>query len=240
MIDRSAAVQPFEPAHSRARWAIGLLALGIVLDLIAIWSDLLQLRLIAAIMAGQDVVDQELAANVSRQQLIGTAQFLVLVISAIAFLIWIHRAHRNLRALGARGLRFTPGWAVGWFFVPLLNLFRPYQVVKEIWRASDPETPSSNGLAWQSLGVPALLGWWWGAWLLQTFAWQVVISLTSQAKAVEAVLAVSWATLLWDGASSIAAVLLILVIREIDMRQTMKYQRLDYPHLNYGSVGTGS
>ncbi|HET9221289.1 MAG TPA: DUF4328 domain-containing protein [Roseiflexaceae bacterium] len=240
MIDRSAVVQPFASAHSRAQWAVGLLALGIVLDLTAIGSDLLQIRLIAGIIAGQDIVDQEVAANDSRQQLIGIAQILVYILSAIAFLIWIHRAHRNLPALGARGLRFTPGWTVGWFFVPIMNLFRPYQVAKEIWRASDPETASSDGLAWQSFGVPALIGWWWGFWLLQNFAGQVVFRLTSGAETAEAFLTASWATLVSDGLSSIAAVLVILVIRGIDIRQTFKSQRLDYPHLDFGSLGTGS
>ena len=40
-------------------------------------------------------------------------------------------------ALGANNLKYTPKWAVGCFFVPFLNLVMPYQVVREIWKASN-------------------------------------------------------------------------------------------------------
>ena len=38
--------------------------------------------------------------------------------TSIAFLMWIHRVQRNLPALGAGSLRFSPGWAVAYFFIP--------------------------------------------------------------------------------------------------------------------------
>ncbi len=70
---------------------------------------------------------------------------LAFIATSVPFLMWIHRANRNARALGAQDMRFTPGWSVGWFFVPLLSLWKPYQAMKEIWRASqDPHT-------WQEL-----------------------------------------------------------------------------------------
>jgi hypothetical protein len=34
------------------------------------------------------------------------------------------------------GMSVTPGWAIGWFFVPVANLFKPYQAMKETWIAS--------------------------------------------------------------------------------------------------------
>jgi hypothetical protein len=78
----------------------------------------------------------------------------------MAFLMWIHRSHRNLSAFGAQGLTFTPGWAVGWWFIPIFNLFRPFQIVREIWQASDPGMPA--GAAWRRAPSSPLIGWWWG------------------------------------------------------------------------------
>jgi hypothetical protein len=57
----------------------------------------------------------------------------------------------------------TPGWCVGWYFVPFANLVRPVQVMSEIWRASDPE--SGEG-AWISSRSTPLLALWWGPYLL--------------------------------------------------------------------------
>lgn len=42
---------------------------------------------------------------------------------------WIYVAHKNLPALGAENLRFRPGLAVGSFFIPIYNLWGPFQAV---------------------------------------------------------------------------------------------------------------
>jgi hypothetical protein len=73
--------------------------------------------------------------------------------------MWIYRAAVNVRALGARGLDVSPGWAVGFYAVPILSLFRPLQAMSEIWRAS--HSPRS----WKGESAPPLLGFWWTGWI---------------------------------------------------------------------------
>lgn len=80
--------------------------------------------------------------------------------SVILVLQWIYRANYNARALGATRMEFTPGWAVGWYFIPIANFWKPYQAMKEICRAS--LRPSR----WWQEKAPALLPLWWGLWLL--------------------------------------------------------------------------
>jgi hypothetical protein len=91
--------------------------------------------------------------------LLGLPQLLIVLASSVAFLMWIHRASVNARWLGAQGMTFTPGWSVGYYFIPILNFWKPYQAMKEIWRAS------SNPTAWPSERAPALLPVWWGLWI---------------------------------------------------------------------------
>jgi hypothetical protein len=80
------------------------------------------------------------------QQLAILAQLCSSFMTALFFLLWTYRSYRHLSALSDRDLRFSPGWAVGWFFAPIMNLFRPYQVMKEIWEESDPGAgPSRPG-----------------------------------------------------------------------------------------------
>ena len=86
--------------------------------------------------------------------------FLVsMVVSYVLGGMWIYRAASNVRARGARRLTITPGWAVGWYFVPLAALVRPFEAMVEIWNASlSPER-------WRVLPVPGLLRVWWGFWI---------------------------------------------------------------------------
>lgn len=44
------------------------------------------------------------------------------VLINILLMIWVYRSVSNLVAFNVQGLRFTPGWAVGWFFLPFANL----------------------------------------------------------------------------------------------------------------------
>jgi hypothetical protein len=83
------------------------------------------------------------------------------------FLVWFYRAYRNLIPLGARELRYGKGWSIGAWFIPFFNLVRPKQIANDLWRASDPETPSwPYPGTWQSKRVSPLLHWWWATYLL--------------------------------------------------------------------------
>ncbi len=39
-------------------------------------------------------------------------EVLLAITTPVVFIVWFWRAHKNLPALGAKELRFTPGWAV--------------------------------------------------------------------------------------------------------------------------------
>jgi hypothetical protein len=93
---------------------------------------------------------------------IGFATIADLAGVAAAFIlvgIWIYRANANAHALGG-DLSVTPGWAVGWFFVPIACLFKPYLAMKETWLASH------FGGNWGNGEATDLLSWWWGLWIL--------------------------------------------------------------------------
>jgi len=78
----------------------------------------------------------------------------------VVWLVWQHRAQTNARALTAGGTRFTPGWAVGWWFIPLANLVMPSLAMRELWRAS------IGGPDWRDQRVPVRAGVWWACWLV--------------------------------------------------------------------------
>jgi hypothetical protein len=100
----------------------------------------------------------------------------VFPVTAGLWLAWFRRAYLNLPALGARRLRYRPWWAVGAWLLPLFSLFRPKQLLNDIWRASDPELPDQSD-SWRRRPVAELLGWWWLAFLASV----LVRSITTEA-----------------------------------------------------------
>lgn len=169
----------FEPADAAARWTKGLLLATLVLSLVGIASGLLQMDLLSRAATGR-ITEAEVAENDSRQQLIGLLQIPVFLGTAVTFLVWFYRAHRNLTALGGRELKYTPAWAVGGFFVPFLNLVRPVQVMREVWHGSDPSgierdlSPAGPSIRRQ-LGTPQLVVSWWALFVLSNLVGNSII-----------------------------------------------------------------
>ncbi len=93
---------------------------------------------------------------------VGLVIILFYLLTAVVFCMWIYRANANARALGAEEMAISPGWSVGWFFVPIANLIKPYHAIREIYQASDPE---GGAVDWKESAVPEFIGLWWGLWV---------------------------------------------------------------------------
>ncbi len=83
-------------------------------------------------------------------------------LSIAIFCWWLYQAASATRTLGAEGTEFTPGWTVGWFFVPIANVFMPYRAVKELYQAS---APADDPERWKASRVPLVLTLWWSCWI---------------------------------------------------------------------------
>ena len=62
---------------------------------------------------------------------------LVAIAAIVVTLIWQHRAASAARSLGLPSTH-SPGWGVGSWFVPIINLWFPYQAVRDCLPAGDP------------------------------------------------------------------------------------------------------
>jgi tRNA A-37 threonylcarbamoyl transferase component Bud32 len=134
----------------------------------ALWLSIL----LALASAAVNLADTEAALALFGDQAsgdlylwVGAVQAAWFLVTAGMWLAWFRRAYLNLPALGARRLRFRPWWAVGAWLLPVFSLFRPKQLLNDIWRASDPDLPPDQAATWRGRPVAELLGWWWLAFV---------------------------------------------------------------------------
>jgi Domain of unknown function (DUF4328)/Protein of unknown function (DUF2510) len=82
---------------------------------------------------------------------------LLTVLAVVAACMWQHRAAMTARALG---LPFThsPGWGVGSWFVPIVNLWMPYQAIRDCLPPDDPNRTLI--LRWWLLLTATWIMWW--------------------------------------------------------------------------------
>ena len=159
-----------------------LVALCLVFAIVGIGSDALQLLLFHKMETGAFANNPEMIAaaesNDQRQLFVYVPYMIVLILSFVFVGRWIYFSNKNLRAFGAVGLSFRPGWAVGWYFIPIANLWKPYQAMKEIWQAS------SDPLDWSRQQTPGLMPVWWALWLIAGVVDRISFRLSNNAETI--------------------------------------------------------
>lgn len=205
-----------ERAHRRATILQALLIAFLVQKLIAIGSAWAQHEMLVAVQRGAQLTTEQASANDSRQHLVAVAGIVLFIATAISWWMWQHRAYANLGLIGSRETEYTPGASVGNWFIPLLNLVRPYQITAELYRRSEIQNArdSIGGLS-----GPPLVGAWWLVYLVWGGSQRLFSMIAKDAHTVATLIS---ATNLQLGGYLIAVtstVLALLVIRSIDRFQ---------------------
>jgi hypothetical protein len=224
--DETREVVSFTSGHRWAQCVLILLAVIVVLDIVAIVSGYMEIQVIGRLISGEPTTMAEVNASDSRQAIINNIYVVLFYFSIIVFCIWIYRVHRNLPSLGVSGLKFSPWWAIGWFFIPFLNLVRPLHVTTEIWKASDPVTDINDSVAWQDTSMSPFIISWWILFLISGLLGNLILKFSLQAETLNELLIKSWVAFATDIVEIPAAILLILIIRNIDLRQARKNKLL--------------
>jgi hypothetical protein len=197
--------------RSRARWALIALALYAIFDVVAFFSGLAEYRLL-----GTDYTLAQANANDDRQALISAVQFVLLIGAAFFFLRWFKRAYENVEHLGGER-RYGTGWAIGAWFVPILNLWRPKQIANDIWKASNRDGDTS---------VSSLLHVWWGAWLVAGWIGNMTLRFAFTAETPDELQGAAAANVAAVSLEFGAALLAIWVVHTITARQSSSAPRL--------------
>ena len=166
---------------------IALFILGIIAAVAGGVSNAMQISLLTNV----PIDPAEAEWNDLRQGLCGITSLAILVLTAIFFGIFVVRAHHNVRGFGAAGMTITPGWAFGYFFVPILSLFKPYVAMSELWRASKSPTQ------WSDLSK-GLVPLWWTLWIVSSIMGQISFRLSMAADTVPLIVGSTWVSLADD------------------------------------------
>jgi hypothetical protein len=172
----SSAPAGFRDPRPLSKFVTALLVMTLFWSLVAIWSGLLQLELLNRVSLGQTIAPEVANANDTREHVFALVRVGLFIFTVVVFARWIYVVARNIRSLGADRLQFTPGWAVGYYFIPIVNLWRPYQAMKEIWKASH------EPVHWQLQKGSFLLVSWWTFWIISCLIGQMAVRTATSAK----------------------------------------------------------
>jgi hypothetical protein len=135
----------------------------------------------------------------------------IFLVTAVLFLKWTYRVVANAGTMG-QGRRYSPVWAIGWYFIPIATWFKPFEYFKWAWEvAHNPTSPAQ-------VYTSGLLRWWWGLWVAQGILGAVSfrLALIQEAGAQQASDVVS---MLSDAVTLPAVFVVVLIVRRLSERQ---------------------
>ncbi|WP_144392093.1 DUF4328 domain-containing protein [Pleionea sediminis] len=175
--------------------------------------------------AGKAVSDSEYTNIEDLFSLAIVFQSIMVILCSIVFIIWFHRAYKNLIAFGLERLSYSPGWSIGYWFIPIVNLFRPYQVAKEIWQRCAPEKEIKL-LGENFTEVSNIVSWWWAFFLFSTITGRVSNKLMERSEDIDSFLTALNISMIADFLFIIGAVFAISFVKALDQRQLDKQNEL--------------
>jgi hypothetical protein len=103
------------------------------LTVIGLFTGYNELQILKNAQIGEYISEQEANTSDLIQGIIGLLQLGIYIASVVLFLNWFRRAYGNLHRLGIKYLKQKESMAVWSWFIPFINLFRPVQIMNEIW-----------------------------------------------------------------------------------------------------------
>lgn len=203
------------PNKKRAEIAQLLIWIVMIIDIISIYSSYLQYNLLELLQNNDSVSDQMLNSNDTREQIIGIVYLIVFIVSAITFIQWFRRAYYNLNI--RTKCNHSEGWAAGSWFVPIISLYRPYQIMKEMWMETTKIIKSkSNDYVEDST---LIIGIWWTLWIISNFIGNYVLKSAFKAETIENFLNSTIADIIISIIGIPLAILTVMIIKSYSLKE---------------------
>lgn len=167
-------MKPFKPNYQRAKLVILFSWIVIGLEVLCLLSSVLQLNLLQSWENGAYVDDSASTFNDLRETIVSFLSGAANITWMVLLMMWFYRAYANLQTRVSYPLSYSPGMVVGNFFIPFVNLYRPYKTMKEMY-VDTRELFVRDGLSEQTALTTSWLGLWWAFWLISGFVSNFVL-----------------------------------------------------------------
>lgn len=144
---------------------------------------------------------------------VAVAFMLVMIATFTLNGIWIYRASSNARAINPDPARISPGWAVGWYAIPFVNLWMPFRAMKQIWNSSIEAGRDINAPVGHPFGI------WWACWAVSSVISAASLRLSVRAETTEELSLIGYIDMVGMSFDAVAAVFFIRILREVSQAQ---------------------
>ncbi|HYF29804.1 MAG TPA: DUF4328 domain-containing protein [Chitinophagaceae bacterium] len=161
----------------------------------------------------------------SLDRLAAVINLIVRIITIVLFIRWFRRAYYNLHMAAPHEASYEEGWAAGAWFVPILNLFRPYQIMEEVWTGTQRALPHR----FPDITPPTMVGVWWALYLGMNISANVVVFKALKIQDVYDLGPLSVWSLIAQGFAIAATLVVIIMIKKISSFEDQLWDEAQNP-----------
>lgn len=103
--------------------------------------------------------------------------------------------------------------------MPFLNVFKPYQAIREIYNASEPGIVPDGGFDWRGPNAPMIVKTWWALFLFMNLSKDAVAKAGDHADTPGAFQFVAAASIVYQAISITAMLLAAWLVWTVSQRQ---------------------
>lgn len=196
-----------------ARWAIAACGLVALVGAgVAAWAQ----SVVSGWARRPSTVDADVADRIDSLTLLTSLlEVAALLLAAVLLMTWLFQLYGSDRVVPAE-LHHSRSWTIWGWLVPVLAIWRPLQVVRDLWWALAP--PADRLRPGLSRPVPVLMRWWWGTWLAMSALGSVDAQVSNRATTLAQLRDSYSVTILSELMTAIAAVVAVVFFTRLASR----------------------
>lgn len=220
ILDTNNKIEAIKPNLKRAKLAQLFIWLVMILDIISLFSSYLQYNLLKSMQDNEYVTDEMSNSNDTREQIIAFFYLIVFIISAVTFIQWFRRAYYNLNI--RINCNHSEGWAAGSWFVPILSLYRPYQIMNEMCTRTTSLIKSKTVDYIDNSTM--LIGIWWTLWIISNYIGKYVIKYSFKAETIENFINSTIGDMILSVLGIPLAIVTVMIIKSYSLKEEKIYE----------------
>ena len=202
--------------NDRAKMLILVFKILIFGILIGFLPQAHELYILYDLRDGVDVAQEQLEASDLYVGFLGIAQTVMYIVSAVFFVRWFRRAYANLHRIGLKDLKHRESMTFWGFVIPIVSLFWPYQIMREVWDRTQSEIKRIVRSDYERNKDTYWIGIWWFLFLVSNIIGRYFIkSLFDEPANIEEFIELSHVTFVSDVLTILEALAVIIIVSHI-------------------------
>jgi hypothetical protein len=217
---------PIRPNRQRAKEIVVTFYVYIAFSILNIALSAWQYFLYQDYIDHPDNQDIEVAELSDSLNMVSGVLTVVLSMTTIVmFIRWFRRAYYNLHAIRSSEATMEEGWAAGAWFIPFLNLYRPYQIMREIWVGTQRAMPHR----YPDMAPASLVGVWWTLYIIMNVSSNISYRVATSVDDLEGLVNLATTTIVIELLSIAAAAVAIQLIRRVSSFEDALWDEVHTP-----------